>query len=527
MHVVNFEYCQAVFFSRISDRMPGCPCRRRRRRPPEGDREACWNHARARGKDLWHGRLSPHRKRVVTVDGKISIWIPLLRRKKREMIGASLLELKFLDLICADSSPFPTPTPMPNPQVAVAEPSEAKKMKQTLQKYGVEKSIYDRGPTEMKLGRPSHEAGVVEAIQFADVPNSVRQMLIAMLPEGICVPADQRHEYQNTHVKMILELLQGVLSKLQDGVTSATGEVARIEAAKTELLTKVQEAVDALEKANDVESTTKGNLAEVTRTVLTCKSTLADKEKERCEGDAAHEAAKEEKLVIEQALAEEFRVLRDGEVEGEDAKAHYKKLEALAGKIGFEASLMTALPTSILKKPADRGSFDAMVEGLGKRLAQLNETIQTGAPASAERLASVEKAKKDLEMAKLKQQDEEMGKKWSTFYRSMGWWIFLGDIEDFRAETEVADLYLSAKQVQKDCQGAKKAADTKVKQSEPDLKAAKKIQQEAENRLENYKTKNWSSFETLRDRTCTKEVEAGEVRMLEEAAAIEAAEAGA
>ena len=42
---------------------------------------------------------------------------------------------------------------------------------------------------------------------------------------------------------------------------------------------------------------------------------------------------------------------------------------------------------------------------------------------------------------------------------------------------EVADLYLSAKQVQKDCQGAKKAADTKVKQSEPDLKAAKKIQQ--------------------------------------------------
>ena len=32
-------------------------------------------------------------------------------------------------------------------EVAVAEPSEAKKMKETLQRYGVEKSIYDRGPT--------------------------------------------------------------------------------------------------------------------------------------------------------------------------------------------------------------------------------------------------------------------------------------------------------------------------------------------------------------------------------------------
>lgn len=135
------------------------------------------------------------------------------------------------------------------------------------------------------------------------------------------MPADMRHEYQNAHVKMILEVLQGVLSKLQDGVTSAAGEVARIEAAKSELQAKVQEAEAALEKANEVESTTKGNLAEVTRAVLACKSALAEKEKERCEGDAAHEAAKEEKAVIEQALANEFRLLRDGEVEGEDAKA--------------------------------------------------------------------------------------------------------------------------------------------------------------------------------------------------------------
>ena len=28
-------------------------------------------------------------------------------------------------------------------------------------------------------------------------PLSVRQMLIAMLPEGLCVPADQRHAYQH------------------------------------------------------------------------------------------------------------------------------------------------------------------------------------------------------------------------------------------------------------------------------------------------------------------------------------------
>ena len=42
---------------------------------------------------------------------------------------------------------------------------------------------------------------------------------------------------------------------------------------------------------------------------------------------------------------------------------------------------------------------------------------------------------------------------------------------------EDADQYRAAKEVQKDAQGAKKNAETKVKQAEPDLKAAKKIQQ--------------------------------------------------
>jgi len=76
----------------------------------------------------------------------------------------------------------------------------------------------------------------------------------------------------------------------------------------------------------------------------------------------------------------------------------------------LEASLIQALPTSILKKPADRGSFDAMVvaqweEGLGKRVCQLSDTIASGEPAAAARVAAVEQAKKELEVAQEKQQD--------------------------------------------------------------------------------------------------------------------------
>eukprot|EP00434_Breviolum_minutum_P016691 symbB.v1.2.014715.t1/scaffold1080.1/size139481/11 len=135
-------------------------------------------------------------------------------------------------------------------------------------------------------------------------------------------------------------------------------------------------------------------------------------------------------------------------------------------------------------------------EGLGRRLSQLSDTIAGGEPAAAARLAAVEQAKKELEVAKGKQQD-------------------------------FADQYRAAKEAQKDAQGAKKNAETKVKQTEPDLKAAKKIQQDAKASLENYQNYNWGSFEMLRDHTSKpKSVEAAQVQ-LEEAAAIEAAEAGA
>ena len=79
--------------------------------------------------------------------------------------------------------------------------------------------------------------------------------------------------------------------------------------------------------------------------------------------------------------------------------------------------MIQALPTSILKKPADRGSFDAMVvaqweEGLGKRVCQLSDTIASGEPAAAARVAAVEQAKKELEVAKGKQQESRLVNIW-------------------------------------------------------------------------------------------------------------------
>ncbi|CAJ1372583.1 unnamed protein product [Effrenium voratum] len=368
---------------------------------------------------------------------------------------------------------------------------EAKRMKETFRKYGVVEAEYD---------------GVVEALQHpaAELPASVRQMLVAMLPEGICVPVNERHQYQEAHVKMLQETLESIVSRLQSSAGLASEEVQRVEASKGELQAKAQECEEALASAASEAMAKKELLADVTRAVLAAKTALAEKEKLQKEGDASYLSAQQEKTVVEEAVAQEFRLLRDGDTEGEEAKAHYKKLETLAGKIGFEASLMTALPTSMLKKPADRGSFDAMVvaqlqEGLGKRLAQLGEQLSAGAPLAQQRQEATQQAAKELEAAKEKQQ-------------------------------EAAEAYQASLEAQKQRQAELEAAKKEVKSVEPRLKATLKAQKEAEDELKHFREYNLACFEKLRDHSAENPKEtllANAQRELAEAAALEAAEAGA
>ena len=359
---------------------------------------------------------------------------------------------------------------------------EVKKMKETFRNYGVSKSWYD---------------GVVDGLQSpaAEDPLSVRQMLIAMLPEGLCVPQDQRHAYQATNVNMVSETLQKIMKKLEENVAEAGKEVCRIEETKEQLQQKVQTETDSLEKALESEKSCKEILAVATRSVLTQKKALSEAEKTQEEKDSKHQQAIQEKAKVETALAEEFRLLRDGEVEGEVAQAHYAKLEALAGAIGFEASLLTALPTSILKPPGSRGSFDVMVvqqlqEGLTKHCACLAEEIQKNADGVRARAEAVEEAKKELQLALEQQQ-------------------------------AAAEKYKSAQELPRQLQKAKLLAEAEVAACDPALKKAMELRTEAETQLENFQNYNWACFEKLRDHRAAKAAEAAE------AAEAQIAEAGA
>merc|ERR1712060_2999 len=104
-------------------------------------------------------------------------------------------------------------------------------------------------------------------------------------------------------------------------------------------------------------------------------------------------------------MGENVSALKE-EGEWEIAKVQ-KSLDALlplAKNLAFDESLITALPTSCMKKPSDRGGFDVMVVNqlevdLNNRVAALSEALSNGAPASAERAATVVAMQKVLDEA--------------------------------------------------------------------------------------------------------------------------------
>eukprot|EP00438_Fugacium_kawagutii_P033565 Skav211099 [mRNA] locus=scaffold2002:421210:430909:- [translate_table: standard] len=212
--------------------------------------------------------------------------------------------------------------------------------------------------------------------------------------------------------------------------------------------------------------------AQATRLTLLAKTKQAEQQKLRSEGDAAHEAAKSEKAAIEALLAEE---------------GLGRKLEQIAASSGMEDSLLTALPTSMLKPPAERGSFDAMVrrcagmlmvvaqlqEGLLKRVATLELEIQQGAPAANERRLRVEEATQELEVPLFMLPALVPATMWQAAKVH---------------QEKMSEVYLGMQNALKACQDAKKAAEKEAVA----LAVASPLGQ-------SFQTFNWGCFEKLRD----------------------------
>mmetsp|Transcript_155228 Transcript_155228/g.496338 ORF Transcript_155228/g.496338 Transcript_155228/m.496338 type:complete len:360 (-) Transcript_155228:324-1403(-) len=315
--------------------------------------------------------------------------------------------------------------------------------------------------------------GVVEAIKQAfEVPENCRKMLLACISKGLGTPCDERHESQTVMVKMIGDVVQGLLAKLQKASEAEAAACIEADARRQTLQEQVAGATEALAAATQEAEAKSSHAAEVDRAVEAAQSVLQDKEEGQRSGDVPLLQVQQSKTAFESGISANFEVIVD--CQSEDLGQHYTALQPLLAELTLDEALANALPSSCMKKAVERGPFDAMVlDQLGtclrEKVAALEALEAEALPASQASAAAAAEARAALEVA-------SAGRASSA--------------EDLKAATAAAEAARASLHTTTEAAEA---------YEEVYSKATKNRDEKAE-ALENFKLYNVGCFELLRDR---------------------------
>jgi len=136
---------------------------------------------------------------------------------------------------------------------------------------------------------------------------------------------------------------------------------------------------------------------------LNARKALAAAKKAQREADATLARAKADLVVYDAASREHLDVLAKGTWATEDAaRDHLSQFSPLLKPLKLESSLLAMLNNAAMKKPAQRGPFDAMVfSELSKRFAEkltsLQEEVASAAKEVSEQAAAVKAAQAEVD----------------------------------------------------------------------------------------------------------------------------------
>eukprot|EP00928_Gymnodinium_smaydae_P065366 TRINITY_DN48523_c0_g1_i1.p1 TRINITY_DN48523_c0_g1~~TRINITY_DN48523_c0_g1_i1.p1 ORF type:complete len:414 (-),score=167.04 TRINITY_DN48523_c0_g1_i1:112-1281(-) len=327
-------------------------------------------------------------------------------------------------------------------------------------------------------GKPKQDpllSPVLELIEEAEDLNvSCKKMLLALAPDSLTTPADERHEVLSRIVAMIGTVVEGTRSKLQGSIDRETARVSEAEATKAAHEAEVEKAETLLTAAREVVETKEAARSEAQKTTAEKQAALDETKATQQRENAALDAAHKGKEDYEVAFREQFKALQEEELEPAKATALQVALLQFVKTINLDPSLLTSLPTACTKPPSQRGGFDNMVfQELEKELIaheqKLTETITNGAPAAAARAEAVAAAQAALDAA-------EAAQKLAT------------------------DALTAAEARRDECSAAASAAKAAVSKSEDERRQAAQARDVQVQTLEHFEKFNASCFAELRDR---------------------------
>jgi len=261
-------------------------------------------------------------------------------------------------------------------ETAPAEEPPSKRLAAVLKKHSVTQPLYKRN------------VEIIEHPLAEHVSQDNREMLLAMLPHSLCVPSDERQEFQEAGVKMMSELMSKILAAMQTSLDAENERVAGIEVKKEQLEEKIRALEVAINEAQGVTAAQKAEFDSACDATHEAYAELAKAKEGLKSVEAAQALAQDDKAALEAAVVGDFETLKSGPEEGTAPEQLYQNLEPLMLKLDLDTSLRSAMKPALLKTPAQRGFFDGkVVEELEKTFAakieELTNVVANGQSATA------------------------------------------------------------------------------------------------------------------------------------------------
>lgn len=210
-------------------------------------------------------------------------------------------------------------------------------------------------------------AGIIETLEGADDLNEhCRAMLIGMVRPSLGKAKSERHHMQQLGVNMIEEALQAHKRTLIEGVEEANLELAELAGSKNALLQHVDDANTFLAAKKTATASAKAAHEQTKEATKIADEALEGAKVLQERAQTLHTVLEKERVAIQSAYEEHFKTPMES-----DQGPHHIFLRPFIDQLGFEESLLCALPSSCMKTKEQRGGFDDLV------LTELGKSIQT------------------------------------------------------------------------------------------------------------------------------------------------------
>merc|ERR1719272_2888891 len=235
-------------------------------------------------------------------------------------------------------------------------------------------------------------------------------MLVALATASLKIQKDARHENQNTALGMLKDVFASEVSRWEARVAEANSAVAKANEARMEKMGSKDAADAEVRSQKDV---VKANMDAQARAMEVVEECVDEQQKALALRQGA-EASKQD-LHKEQehdlAVQETLKALKEGSCENpKELKKHISAISALFNRLGAEEALVKALPQVLVRKPAERGSFDEIAlqqldSNFEKHLRGLQSKIDFAGVDVDEHVVAVTAWEAALEVAEDKKRD--------------------------------------------------------------------------------------------------------------------------